>query len=248
MIGDRLLGVYAGGSIALGDYEPARSDLDVAVVTRETLPRSAKEAIVVTVRHEALPCPARGLELVIYSDAAAATPRADADFELNLNTGTGMAFRADFEPGEETHWFAIDRAILAGHGIALSGPPAATVFALPPRGPLLEVLIRGLQWWKTAEPTNPDAVLNACRSLQFAVTGGWTSKRVAGEWAVDLDPELVRAALAGRATGAALDAERVRRFLAAVEAQLREEVTGDEAEDYRRGDEARDLLERVWDH
>jgi predicted nucleotidyltransferase len=89
---ETLVGVYAGGSWALGDYEPGRSDLDVAAVVRGALPRSANEAILAAVRHEALPCPARGLELVVYSDAAAATSRVDADFELNLNTGAAWRF------------------------------------------------------------------------------------------------------------------------------------------------------------
>jgi len=32
VLGERLVGVYAGGSLALGGYEPGRSDIDVAVV------------------------------------------------------------------------------------------------------------------------------------------------------------------------------------------------------------------------
>src|SRR5215211_567999 len=37
ILGEALVGVYAGGSYALGGYEPGRSDLDVAVVVREPL-------------------------------------------------------------------------------------------------------------------------------------------------------------------------------------------------------------------
>jgi hypothetical protein len=223
VLADGLVGVYAGGSWALGDYEPGRSDLDVAAVSRGPLRRPAKEAIVAAIRHEALPCPARGLELVVYSDAAARACGVDADFELNLNTGAGMHFRADLEPGDETHWFAIDRAILAEHGLALVGPAAADVFAPVPRCPLLEVLLGGIRWWHAAEPASFDAVLNGCRSLRFAATGGWASKRAAAEWALDegFDSELVRDALAARTTRRALDPRRVRRFLAAVEERLR---------------------------
>ncbi|HEX2112490.1 MAG TPA: aminoglycoside adenylyltransferase domain-containing protein [Gaiellaceae bacterium] len=234
VLGDRLVGVYAGGSWALGDYQPGRSDVDVAAVTRGRLTRPVKEAIVAAVRHEALHCPARGLELVAYSDAAAARP-AHADFELNLNTGADMEFRADFEPGTETHWFAIDRAILAAHGIALAGPPPGDVFGPIPRRVLLDVLRRGIGWWEACDPASPDAVLNACRSLRFAAAGRWASKRVAAEWALDngYDPELVRDALAARTTRRALDPRRVRRFLAAVETRLREQVARDETEHRR---------------
>jgi hypothetical protein len=224
-LGDELVGVYAGGSLALGDYEHERSDIDIAAVVRRPLDRRRKEAIVAAVRHEALPCPARGLELVVYAEDAARTSTVGAGFELNLNTGAGMTFRADLEPGEETHWFAVDRSILAGHGVALFGPPARAIFAPIERQALLAVLGEGLRWWGAAAPANPDAVLNASRSLHFAVTRRWTSKRRAAAWAAErgLEPDLVAGALAAREDGAALDPERVRVFLAAVAARLRYE-------------------------
>jgi hypothetical protein len=223
IVGDDLIGVYAGGSLALGDYEPGRSDLDMAAVVRRPLTRGTKAALVAALRHEALSCPARGLELVVYSERAVTTTAASADFELNLNTGAGMVFRADLQPGDETHWFPLDRSVLASHGIALLGPPAREVFAPVARGPLLEVLAKSLRWWRANQPASPDAVLNACRSLRYAATAAWASKRAAGEWAAEhgCDVELVRQALAARGTGASLDPVRVRRFLAAVGERLR---------------------------
>jgi hypothetical protein len=217
-VGAQLVGVYAGGSLALGDYEHGRSDVDVAAVVRGPLERERKHAVVAAVRHEALPCPARGLELVVYSAAAVRTNDAEADFELNLNTGAGMAFRADLAPGDESHWFAVDRSVIAQHGIALLGPPANEVFTPVPREPLLAVLGEGLTWWRAAAPASPDAVLNACRSLHFADTGRWASKRGAAEWAVERgwDSALVGEAVAARPGGAALDPARVRHFLDAV--------------------------------
>src|SRR5215210_1078443 len=114
ILGSELVGVYAGGSYALGDYDAGRSDLDVSAVTRSAVAPKAKDAIVAALRHETLPCPARGLELVVYRAEAAASGAPEPAFELNLNTGAGLPFRADAEPvaGEE-HWFPIDRSVLA---------------------------------------------------------------------------------------------------------------------------------------
>src|SRR5215218_3799209 len=70
LLGDDLLGVYAGGSYALGAYEPGRSDVDVTAVAAGPLAPASKRAVVERVRHEALACPARGLELVVYPLAA----------------------------------------------------------------------------------------------------------------------------------------------------------------------------------
>ena len=125
VLGDELLGVYAGGSYALGAYEPGRSDIDVTAVAAAPLSPATKHAIVERLRHEALPCPARGLELVVYPLATARSGGGEAGFELNLNTGATMGFRVDEAPGDiEGFWFAIDRSILRAHGVA-AGRPAA---------------------------------------------------------------------------------------------------------------------------
>ncbi|HEX6702297.1 MAG TPA: aminoglycoside adenylyltransferase domain-containing protein [Gaiellaceae bacterium] len=218
VLGGQLVGVYAGGSLALGAYEQGRSDLDVAVVVSDALERRAKEQLVAVWRHEALPCPARGLELVVYSREAVASGGVEADFELNLNTGRAMPFRADFEldPAIGSHWFAIDRAILRDHAIALVGPPAADVFAAIPRELLLSVVAESLRWHEGGDALGDDAVLNACRALRYALADEWSSKPAAGRWALDrdFDTETVKAALAARDGGPPVDPARAAAFVA----------------------------------
>jgi hypothetical protein len=216
VLGDELLGVYAGGSYAMGAYEPGRSDIDVTVVAAGAPTRAAKQAIVERVRHEALPCPARGLELVVYPLATARSGGGEPGFELNLNTGAEMAFRVDEQPGEiEGFWFALDRSILRERGLALAGPPPADLFAPIPRPTVLGLLADSVRWHRDSGiPLGSDVVLNTCRALRFAAEGTWSSKREAGAWAAG-EPA-VRAALAGDA----LDREAVERFLDAAEARL----------------------------
>ncbi len=209
VLGDDLLGVYGGGSYALGAYEPGRSDIDVTAVAAGPLPRDAKRAIVDGLRHEALPCPARGLELVVYPLATARSGGGEPGFELNLNTGAEMGFRVDEEPGEiEGFWFAIDRAILREHGVPLHGPPPAELFAPIPRARVLPLLVESIRWHRDSDvPLGTDVVLNTARALQFAAEGIWSPKRAAGAWASS-DP-IVRAALAGDE----IDSAAVERFL-----------------------------------
>ena len=216
MLGDELLGVYAGGSYALGAYEPGRSDIDVTAVAAGPLAPAAKQAIVERVRHEALPCPARGLELVVYPLATARSGGGEPGFELNLNTGAEMAFRVDEQPGEiEGFWFAIDRSILREHGVALAGPPPAELFAPIPRADAARAAAESVRWHRDSDvPLGSDVVLNTCRALRFAAEGTWSAKREAGAWAAG-EP-VVRAALAGEP----LDREAVVRFLDAAEARL----------------------------
>ena len=175
-LGEELVAVYAGGSYALGAYEHGRSDIDVTVVVAGGLPDAVKDRLVEALRHEALPCPATGLELVIYPRAIVERPTAAPGFELNLNTGEDYRFRADFEPGEiEDFWFAIDRSIVRQHGRPLYGPPAAGLIAEIPRELLAPHLAESIRWHGGDDSEN--ARLNVARSQHFLDTGHWISKR-----------------------------------------------------------------------
>jgi len=186
ILGESLVGVYAGGSWALGGYEPPDSDLDVAVVIPEPLSDEAADGLVAALRHEAFPCPARGLELVVYTWESAASATTNPGFELNLNTGARLTFRADREPQPgERHWFAVDRSVLAAHGIALLGPPAAQVFAPIAVDDLRPVLADVLLWYEREAPESDDAILNAGRALRFAREGVWLPKPALLAWAVE---------------------------------------------------------------
>jgi hypothetical protein len=186
ILGESLVGVYAGGSWALGGYEPPDSDLDVAVVIPEPLSDEAADGLVAALRHEAFPCPARGLELVVYTWESAASATTNPGFELNLNTGARLTFRADREPQPgERHWFAVDRSVLAAHGIALLGPPAAEVFAPIAADDLRPVLADVLLWYEREARESDDAILNAGRALRFAREGVWLPKPALRAWAAE---------------------------------------------------------------
>jgi hypothetical protein len=216
LLGPDLVGVYAGGSVALGGYLEGRSDLDVAVVCRSPLTDRQKEEIADTLRHESLPCPARGLELVVYTESTLRSGTGEPAYELNLNTGRGMPFVLSFAPEGEVHWYAIDRAVVREHGVPLAGPWPADLFAPISRHVLLGRVSESVRWYAEHTWAGADnAVLNACRALRYACEGTWSSKSDAGEWALERtdDRALVADALAARIDGRPLDSERVQRFL-----------------------------------
>src|SRR5690349_20581629 len=84
LLDDRMVGAWLVGSGALDDFEPRRSDIDVQAVCATRPRRSELERLAALLSHDALPCPARGLEFVLYADADLADPRGPA-FALNLN-------------------------------------------------------------------------------------------------------------------------------------------------------------------
>lgn len=230
ILGERLLGVYASGSFGLDDFDGSRSDLDVFAVCRGAVTGAEKRAIVAQLRDEALPCPARGLEFVLYPEETVRVPSDQAGFILNLNTGPRIRFRVDEQPGAvERHWFPLDRAIVRSAGVALAGPAPRELFAPIPRALLLPIVREALEWHRTpGNSGDDDTVLNACRSLRWLREDVWSSKSDAGAWALEHthDRELVAAALGCRDRKATLGRERVDRFVDDVLAEVARSADG----------------------
>ena len=58
LLGDNLLGIYLHGSLALGGFQPGRSDIDVIVVTAHRMDLEAKRrCIELLLRISKMPCP-----------------------------------------------------------------------------------------------------------------------------------------------------------------------------------------------
>lgn len=183
----------------MGAYEHGRSDLDVVAAAKGALGRAAQEKVVAAARHEALPCPATKLELVVHRTGPLA--RGEPGVELNLETGAAETIT----PRVDGFWFLIDLSVLRAHGRALAGPQPSELVAEPGGRAVLAALQASLDWHAGPDAAPDDAVLNACRALLFASERRWASKREAGEWARAsgaAPPGLVGAAIARRGEGA----------------------------------------------
>ena len=156
--------VYLIGSAALGTYEHGTSDVDVIAVTARSLALDERRALAAAA--EAVPCPARKLELVTYA-------RGSDTWEINLNTGELLVFDTAEVPA---FWFVIDRAIAEQHAVPLVGPPWSETFDPVPR----EVLLAALD-----ESLEIIGALNMARAWAWLETGEWISKRAAESWLRD---------------------------------------------------------------
>lgn len=179
---DNLVGAYAIGSSATGGYVPGRSDIDVALVVDTPLTDATKATLVARLRHSALPCPTRGLELVVYRRDSVRIGTTAPAFELELNDGPAMAFRQTFDPRDRPEadglfWYALDRDIARQTAIALSGPPAHEVFGALPEADVAAVIAEANRW-HAEHATTDDAVRNAGRGRIRIETGRWLPKRV----------------------------------------------------------------------
>jgi hypothetical protein len=201
VLGERLVGAWLLGSGALGDFSVQRSDIDVQAVSRERVPLADRKRLVATLSHEALACPARGLELVLYAREDLGAPEGPA-FGLNLNTGARMDRHVAFDPAEDPRfWFVIDVSIAGQRSRALAGPTADAVLPALPRPLVLAALREALEWYEREGPSGAETILAACRSLAWASDGRWRSKADGAEWARAHVPDagVVERALALRA-------------------------------------------------
>jgi hypothetical protein len=195
LLGDDLVGAYLIGSGALGGVSAAQSDVDVVAVCATPPAGDVERALIARLGELAMTWPLRGLELVLYTRAAVATPARVPHWELNLNVGRGMDHHLAFDPAADPpHWFVLDLDILRGHGRTLSGPPPAELVGPLPRRWVLEAIRESLLWHGEHEPNLSQSLLNACRGWRFTEAGVWSSKRDAAAWArPPLDPARVRA-------------------------------------------------------
>ena len=175
--------------------------------------------------------PARGLELVVYTRAAAGSGTPDPAFEVELNTGPGMDFRATYRPADRPavdglFWYALDRSILAGTDGSLVGPPASAVFTDVSAADLRDLLVDALTWWLRLPGDPVDAVLGACRSLVRVRDGRWLPKVAAAQRLVETGyqpADVLTAAIAARLESGSPPAGSAAR---AVQRAVRTEIRG----------------------
>jgi hypothetical protein len=195
----RLVGAWLVGSVALDDFDARRSDIDVQAVCAGRPRRAELERLAVLLSHDALPCPARGLEFVLYADADLSDPRGPA-FALNLNTGARMRHHIGLDPDAEPQfWFTLDVAIARDHARALAGAPPADVLPALPRPLVVDALRDAVAWYSSRG--GAEAIFALSRAWAWAADGRWLSKAAAATWAAARldDPSPVKRALDRRA-------------------------------------------------
>jgi Aminoglycoside adenylyltransferase, C-terminal domain/Nucleotidyltransferase domain len=235
VFGDHVVGVYTTGSLALGDYRPGRSDIDLMAVVAGSDDLSLRRQLVSQLDHRALACPAAGLEFVLYPLTTVSRPTLDAGYLLNFNTGPALPPVTSFDPGDgPAFWYAIDRAITRQSGASLYGPLAPHLFAALPFDDLLRVVIASVEAHRDPHEGHllDNAVLNGCRALSFARDRRWYAKVDAAERTVPMVGEfapLVSAAIfsfgSGRAEAGTLNPHTVQAFLFEVLRRLQAQVS-----------------------
>jgi streptomycin 3"-adenylyltransferase len=230
ILGGDVVGVYLHGSLALGCFNAARSDIDVLAVTRRKLTDDDKLAFVDLFLHASLD--PYGIEADVVTTEQLRTWRHPTPFELHYWESRREEFA--FDPLGTLASIGIENADLAAHvtvtraaGIPLVGPPPEAVFPRVPDADLRDSLLRDLQWSRDVRSALY-GVLSPCRIWATLETGGIHSKATGAAWALErlpheLKPLVERALASYTGTGEPIDADEQerRRLLDYVDERVR---------------------------
>jgi hypothetical protein len=194
ILGAQLVGMYLVGSLALGDFDPRESDLDLVIVTVGALPDKTVAAL-------------RDLHQRFDHSASAWAARLDAAYlpqeEVREASATGAAARYPIlqwpellELGHLEGGWPIWRDTLREHGVVVSGPdPRSLVDPVQPDD-LRRASAATVEGWRARAHGDPAwvaglrvrrehtyVVLTLCRLLYTLDTGSVASKPVAARWA-----------------------------------------------------------------
>jgi predicted nucleotidyltransferase len=175
VLGDELVGVYLHGSLALGCFNPALSDVDVLMVTRRPL-RSDRRDVLRT-----LFARVPRLELHSLSESDLTAWRHPAHYDLHYDTKQRL-----FGPGED-HDLAAHFVVVRHRGATLVGPGPADVFPEVPWEDYEDSLRRDLAWCRE-HGTEVYAVLSPARIWATLTDGSVHSKASGAAWALERAP------------------------------------------------------------
>lgn len=206
ILGEKLVGIYAHGSLAFGCYNEKTSDLDFIAVVNDTLSQSEKTALVKVLSEHEKYAPEKGFEMSVVlsehcKDFVYPTP-----FELHysatyrddaLNDSEGFAERMHGRDHDLAAHFTVIREV----GFAVCGKAISEVFGEVPREYYLDSITRDIEDAAELIEYNPVYyTLNLCRVLAFKRGAGVLSKLQGAQWASGNIPP-VFAAVANEALG-----------------------------------------------
>ncbi len=195
-LGENLVGVYLYGSLALGDFDPATSDIDFWAVTER--PLSDAESAALAALHEQLSRLSNPFANQFegkYIDRDEAWRHQPGQRIPVISRGEAMRWT---QPG--ANW-VVDRWVVRERGIILFGPDPKTLIAPVSAEDLRAATRACLPVWAefANHPDDPDwrahrgekayFVETMCRMLHTLATGATQTKPQAVAWALATLPE-----------------------------------------------------------
>ncbi|AQQ52614.1 hypothetical protein B0X71_05550 [Planococcus lenghuensis] len=230
-------GFYIHGSLAMGGFNPARSDADVLVITAQPLSVHEKQQLrkILLIRSlESLP-----IEITVMNKEQLTKWQHPSPFDFHFSEV--WRYRTD-QPAADPD-LAAHLTVLKHRGFCICGEPAAKIMPEIPWPDYVDAILSDFDDCRKAPMINPVySVLNAIRVLMAVKERMIASKKEAGDWGLGELPEewhgLVRLAADNYASGKdkEMDSMKVDEFLGYIENEIKQEMRNGHAEEnYRSG-------------
>ncbi|HEV2661355.1 MAG TPA: aminoglycoside adenylyltransferase domain-containing protein, partial [Ktedonobacteraceae bacterium] len=195
LLGENLLGIYLHGSLAQGGFQPARSDIDIIVVSEQGIePANQLTIVEMLLRLSKAPIP---LDIYFLAKSAIFPFQQHLPYDLHYNERQREHYQVMLRRGEWQNdldqrdpLLNVYLAILHTYGIVLAGKPIAETLPIVPDQTLRESLVAATLLARDERLQDlVSFVLNACRTLAYLREGTLISKEEGGIWGETHLPE-----------------------------------------------------------
>ena len=191
IIGEKLTGIYLHGSLAMGCFNPKKSDIDLIIVIEQNISDEQKRKFMERVVALNQQAPAKGLEMSIVLRKYCSPFVYPTPFELHFSPAHSQWFYD--EPQNYVRNMKGDDKDLAAHfmiirqyGITLYGEEIENVFAEVPRQNYIDSIWEDICDAKEEILKQPMYItLNLCRVLAFLKNGLYLSKQEGARWGME---------------------------------------------------------------
>jgi predicted nucleotidyltransferase len=201
ILAGNLAGIYLHGSLAMGCFNPERSDLDLLVVTREGMTVEVKRRVAeLLLQHSDAPRP---IEISFLRQADLVPWEYPTPFDFHYGEDWRQQTQEQLESGAWQTWndrrqtdpdLAAHITIIRARGLCLAGPPIERVFPPVPREQYVASIVNDIQDAPEHVGGAPVYyVLNLCRVYAYLREGRICSKEEGGAWGARVLPDELRA-------------------------------------------------------
>lgn len=192
---DNLVGVYLHGSLAMGCFNPNYSDIDMLIVVEREMSVEDKRLFVGdfldTIKSKKIP--KKGIEFSVIQIKYLRNFEYPTPFELHYSKMWKEAYeqnRVDFSKQNRDPDLAAHIVVTLNRGMCLYGEPTDKVFKPIPEKFYVESILHDAKDIERNPMEDPVySVLNFCRILYYLKEKVVSSKKEAGEWAIEILPE-----------------------------------------------------------
>lgn len=187
---DNLTGIYLHGSLAMGCFNPNKSDIDLIIVIKNNITNIQKLQFMNHIAELNKIAPGKGIELSIVKEEYCRNFLYPTPFELHFSNAHLQWFidnpteYIDKMNGTDKD-LAAHFKIIKNYGVVLQGKAINDVFAEVPKEDYIDSI------WGDVEGAKEDileepiyVILNLCRAAAFLKNNLILSKKQGGEWAL----------------------------------------------------------------